>query len=1635
MNAGDISQPQSWRAKKQEPGNRAVHRFIASLFVIGLIALFASVLWHWWQREDSRLRTFLVHSGGYDLEVVMPLMYGERAGKHLHTQLSTLKRSNRGVVKEITGDVNNIWQSLDAELQQAAADPDDAILLIVRGYLLLDANGQPAIACSDLQPGSSSLKPASGLLELSKVLKALTSLPPGGSPAKVKSRLLVLDIEPLAALQRLNQFGEESIDEEGAKKFLFEQLDQIVKELDTALNDKLWVLVTRGPLQNAGWDPKLRLPVSTITLTNALTGAADLDGDGDIGLSEICQDLSSRYRSLAVSGAPGIVLLRGGTGVVVAGQEGGTRIPNDRLVRVEQAETDPEEATAPEAIAPEAVESDGQPKEDGQARTDNTTRPINSSDATTLVRLQAPQQPAASAGSNTTATGSEAGSSQLASPAGSPADTNASASGQAAGSIPKAVAGGTNAAAAVGPPEGTGVGTGATGEPIAAPVVTFWDVRDTFENPNSLALPHPIAVAPHLWRDIVESALRAQVKEFDQDPAEAASSGNSYRLRLLQEATEDLEKFFEVTDAERLKPGKIRDLYVRWRRAGRNDPSSSSSQVRAADELQYLVAIVGLRQWGFRLHSEQATHSGGLYLTANLRSLLDQARLDGQTTLVAEQGEEIRLQQIERNIANLRIAIKTFDDQVESEISTLIDDVKKNVRNKAEEGPWKLTLQLYAWLRSPLATGGQRKRIMEVLHNVSIATPTTNPGQRLEFASLSDSVRYRDLTAYGGDVRGQLVDRLARNDADGGTFGGALDDVMNLVGLGLSEPGIIEQTPPLMHLVKEPRPKPSEFKIEILDASGSPVGNLHSLESAAEALVVRVTPGTHQNVDLILAVKTDTRSTPSMRAAWDGADRSQPDTRRVDFVGGRERDSTLRITAPFASNDLSEVELTIEVTSVTGQPALNAKETSRTVRLALPRRDRILLRGIAKGMSKPSVDSEPLELPGGIWLKTFASRESSFSLELKNNRGRAVRARIWLVALPNPFRDEEIDGYRPGLILRPETLEYLRNQLLGRDGLADPKFLATYRLMGPVDLDVPGREQEWMPLNWLAPAAGQDDPSATANGSPATPALSPAAGGPTAGKDVSHGMALIVRLLNGGGEARQQDQVLWLIPKPWLPSEYVSTEGNDDEIKFSNARIFVRTSIIRDIDGDGADDRIPDVTADNPVLVSWSPDENWRDFDPRSLRQLRSQTNKLLYTRRTGEEMQVEVKPNARSLTFVRLGVDGWPRALHYAVRQIEGRLGTYVETRDNVGFASVEMTYGDPPPGGEADFPLGATSVHDFPAQDQPVVFRSPGVSLNVRLHADFSIDPGNEIGDPSEIRIIAGNQTLGRYWSDREIRTTATEINAQDGQIKLLTTVNDLQFNAENLALGLTPNVKFQALLFKDGNLREPTELANLDLILDSNPPDVISIKPDSVPPYIAGNPVRWSMSFQDVDSNVTHYWIGPDEDGDGLPDGDANKDRRPVPPTGKVTQSFTAKADKELLRVAARVWDAAGLASQPKGDSVTIAKPVVTPATDGTKPAGPTAPKRGVIAGRILDGRTYRGKFFLSPMADGVSKPFEEAQGRGNPTFEFGNVPEGDYQIKFDGTVQGSAGPPMIWKGLKIKPPGSSPHQLDPGSSVRE
>ncbi|MEM9589479.1 MAG: hypothetical protein AAGA03_19510, partial [Planctomycetota bacterium] len=525
---------------------------------------------------------------------------------------------------------------------------------------------------------------------------------------------------------------------------------------------------------------------------------------------------------------------------------------------------------------------------------------------------------------------------------------------------------------------------------------------------------------------------------------------------------------------------------------------------------------------------------------------------------------------------------------------------------------------------------------------------------------------------------------------------------------------------------------------------------------------------------------------------------------------GRLREGVLRIDIPKEGRQTVELEVSAAEFQTDDRPRpviqvdvqcadVAAIEGSRAVRIGLPRED--IIRLVASPVGNLGF-SQPIEsgrvFDSGLVLKTLASRATPFELSLKNESGRPRAARLWLIRLENPFRD--FQAYWPGLQI--PDLELVGRNLRDVRGRVRAGTLGRLGLKGPIEMSLPATGQ-LQPIRWSKPPAdgeaAEPAPTATTDAKPL---------------DVSHGMAVVMRLLDASGnEMPEEDRILWIIPQPRFPIEYVQPS-----VVYQDSTVRLTAELLSDIDHDLRPDRIPELDTQKVSLV-WHEDDQWRSHEPNIARTPRQLTSTLGYGD-NGAPLVVPVV-TSRGKTAVRLDVDGWPRAIHFVVDHDNERPGQLATQINAVSFRSVQILY--PDRGSDAAAaPARSSTPNQFFFPDS-VAFRGPGQWLQTALAADLNdtlLQPQRfaNLQSRGEVRVRVNGQHLQRFLGSRQVTTSASAI-ADDGSFVLTSRVTDLQMQWEE-GQREDERLEFEAELLVGNEIESSDELA---VVLDATPPEV--------------------------------------------------------------------------------------------------------------------------------------------------------------------------------------------------------------------
>ncbi|MEM6365570.1 MAG: hypothetical protein AAF745_14170, partial [Planctomycetota bacterium] len=700
---GQYGQRQSWRrGDTGQAGKRRTAKIVLTLIALLLTAWFAYLILR--PTPKRRLQTIVV-SNSYDIDIVTPPMFESSVQQAFRNQLDA---------KVLSGDSQQIRRAFGESdlISQPLGDVDDTVMIVLRGYLMLGDDNQPALACSDLslrQP--TNLQPTDltpdggnddssvpsridGLVPIAEILEPLATRMQESFRGV---RLLVLDIEPLAAHPALGQWNET----------VFARLEQTVRQMESPAADRVFVICTRGPLQNVGWDANNKMPIATQTLLEAMSGAADLDSDRAIELDELCAFMADRFEQLPYSSStdiPRLTVMQAGTGIVDT--QAASRGDMDLWLAY---------APKPEPIS--------EPETDPEIESDASTAMASTASPPIAIRNVAWQTPDE--------------------PLNQPAENDKNEIDDTAA----APASGAASGAASGDGQNTTETDAAQTNPINPTSIQFatsqfWDIRDRFEsiefatklpatkmpattlptgtlaNPiiDAKQPPSVIALAPHLWRQLVLKVLGNELRNYDPESSNPIPDKAAEDLRRLRSWLSEATPIGRprVNDSVVTRFVAIASQQLDRRRTTRVD-----RRVMTADALQHAIAVGRTRLWSWVEYQRQAALGGQPIAKPQLATTV----IAAERLLALSQADQMPGQvELDARLSDLKTAIELFDRGLETAVSGLIKQY-----SRLEPGlTWELNRAAWAWLRSPLPSGDQRRRLI-----AAIQSAPPDPADRL----------------------------------------------------------------------------------------------------------------------------------------------------------------------------------------------------------------------------------------------------------------------------------------------------------------------------------------------------------------------------------------------------------------------------------------------------------------------------------------------------------------------------------------------------------------------------------------------------------------------------------------------------------------------------------------------------------------------------------------------------------------------------------------------------------------------------------------------------------------------------------------------------------------------------------------
>lgn len=1606
--AGNYGERRTWRRETNDQGaRRRTTKFIVTLLAAALLAWFIFLILK--RRPNPQLRTILV-SNQYDADIVTPVMFPENvltAFNRWHASLSS--KNGLKVLK-------NHCQLADLFTDELESDEDN-VMIVLRGYLMRDREARPAIACSQLSatpvnPRSDDTTPVSnepaveGLVSLVDLLQPLANRGPSTLDG---NRFVILDIEPMSAHPLFAQRDD----------LAFAALETAVQSVTGPHADRVWVLVTRGPVQNVGWDHEQKLPIATATLLEALAGHADLgEADGRILLSELFAYMTERYRRLPFSAdvdAPTPVLLRGGIGALTASdiRQGVA----DQLVSFAPPPKPAEDEQSANTHTPE-TQNGGPAGSDADPESRTTSRP----EPAIPIRHVALQ--------DTTATEST----DAPRPGATQTGTSDQPSADAVSS--NAVADATSQESNPGVPD------------ASAERASFWELKQQFEAvPLKLdkldRMASPIAIAPHLWRQIVLEVLGHELMNLDVD----RPSG------LPERTAEDLQRLIAVLHQEPVSGAiddddvsELADLAVELAQTPRRQ--FIDDNVRAADRLQHAIAAGKLRVWYWLEYQREAVLCGINPFDHGLDKPLADAELllgtaGDQATARPDNAEHVR-RTLETQHGRLLEAIVLFDRTVARVIETLVSDMTGN--DPAET--WELTRRGWALLRSPLPQGIQRATLLRAIRASSVAS---SPLDQTEIHPHETPVA--DITATSSAV--DRLDRLVANyeqfAAPPDTITGNAPSWWRVLSTETTDPftqrfaASLRVDPrirvpatyqsPIVHRVEaKPVIETPDLAITTADGRDLKRGDVLQFDALGDRHVIKIRLEPHQPqrtrllVRYEVAVSGDRFGKLPVDVRWSGNDPSVTLSDRqatLDIAPGDDGELSLTITATQYPASDETVSLNLQIRGETERDQIENLVGSHAIPVAMPKPNLIRIVASAHGgvgCSAPS-ESGSGRLENGIWLRTFNARPTPFQLQIFNDAGKPCRANVWLIRLPSPMPDavrEYWPNYAanryaqpPGGLWAPDENGQLR---IREDFLSGNRVIKSRS-----NLAIPSGRDQRVKLDFAAVSNGEqgsDENQATAD---TAPPASP--GGPDEGINVEHGLGLVARMVDAEGNVTQEnDQIIFLVANPWAPSDYVQVETT-----FVNDRVQIRARLKDQIDGDDEPDNIPELEQ-RDVELKCVQDDQWVQFEPSATTPPREIKETLKGT--SWENFSIQVNQEGEE-SWIHLDVDGWPRAIRHVVAHQPDQRGAE-GSRNALRFSRIEHTR---PKRGDA--PADSAVIYD-PSRE--VAFRGGGEQLIPTLRADFATEAFvPEQPNLPAVRLRVRGNTEAIYHSDRAMETLLTNLT-DDGVLTLLTHVSDLR---EPLGEGgaFDDRVPLAAEMFV-ADLSVGT--AELDVVLDSKPPNV-RVSPRDLTDVFVPDMFPFAITVDDLDrrgsGNTRRYASGVKTVTFGLDEIGKGPSSKHVFSVNAVSPT-SVPADKTRFKVqiagphhiVAKAVDAAGNESEEVSFYFDAqGKPQMTAETgQGGKE---DAQKMGWLHGEIDYPSGVNGTLTLSPAPPTLTRNEKSIVGQ-DLSFDFGPLPEGKYTLRFRGSIDNRL-VRLVWPDLEIDTTdGKKKDQsLDPTTAKRE
>jgi len=1506
------------------------------------------------------------------------------------------------------------FASLGAELGQLVKNKESVLIVHLCAHGASDAaesgDGTGYVICSDYMR-----TPEGGRYPVGNLLRDVES-----SPAELK--LLVLDSGRIAYDPRLGIIANE-----------FPRL--VEDELKKLSEQELWVLLPNSPMERAAVAHPLRQSVFGLSITEALSGEADLPpNDRFITLHELY-----RYVFLRCTGwfAPDTgarqtpLLMKAGVGLIrPTEQSEGDKEHRLAWIEAEEPADDEQDEDKPgeqETDKPtdDASEALGEPAENQEHYAHRTRRILLR--GTHPAQISIPSVFVATAGAEA----------QEESAAAAPAAEKGSDSPTAAKAAP-------DEKMPLGPaedPEDAKTDDPATpaatkeNEPESAEdldqfdldverlrtlVHQAWRLRDAIQNPAGPAASSPAEFAPHLWREVNAILLFYEQRCRTGRPIESQGSGGGTSDQSLKRLTDSLTALAEdlrmlqdlINDGTSSSAAEYRmPLCARiaksWERHRRQLQTVGSETKREPSKLREVRSIARQHNRLLFLARDYVRWYAQASITGShsdqLREKIDDF-LDGLLRF-REALDDLQATPIEPDEQDrLDAALKRFQAllNLQGEVDRLVLGHENAILDE-DQRPFQ-EQQIEDLLSTPLLPAPRRQRLLgrlldgelrinaaplakeELPNRITLSVPPAQ-WQRLRERLQLEEELIRLTDADQADTLQAQISRIEKLTGELPATEEPLWSECRKTGAALRE--FYTNAPAdadyyALHLI-DPRDTPKVARNHPF-ATFSPTVKVSSVLNLAGPTQLRLEKDEPRAVTCTLSATKRHLLDHTPKLAYDDA--------FVRMTGGPEDglfqsgDGWFRktltwhflATADQEESGASEADLELTVNWSDGADAGQARHK---ISLVLPQPNRIDLEVIRVGAAKHKPDDGST-----VGLELYPNRKTQYQFTLVNKSGVERQVEVSLYAIL-PKRSSTVAPGRIDRQLQQAVLDEVTGILPGARLIA--------KTSASVQLRSDSTRHE--PINFVAPGAANeskpaDDAESKPKAAPKPPETSPAV-------DVSYGLVCVI---TDAADASER-WFKWIELTPIAPNRFLQPDIAYD---YDTGRIVTRF-VARDFDDDGKSDLPIGV----PVSIVWNDYKGEIPQDAESrLSGPFNQTSSEL-------ELYAAVPPDNETRT-VSLDVDGYPRAVVFQVpcnreppasRRQAGsdirrtdrriRMNSLLASNHPVKFHFAPFVNFPSPKELEEDKKLRHVKI----APNEQVVVPAPCRAIEVNFETDAPADAFENADH--KVEIVLGDELIepSRFYADRSMTTGLVKFG-ENGLVEFETVVGDysVQLEPGDLANKKT-YVEAELLLPGIGQATD-----HVLLVLDSDTP--VIQKADVLVPDRRG-PARATRTPVDIPkgarpivrvhakdlSGIAQVEYALSSDGSRIlhPESSTKTEPKNVRSID-ATHVFdfeldTAKLDPEQYVLLIRLTDKAGHQSEVLSQELRIAMSA-------------KKPLKGVIAGQIVFGQNrapVNGVLFNATLKGPKigAKPVEiKADG----TFSIKDLPPGPYAITAQGSFQG-------------------------------